>query len=67
MLPTAAMYVYAGKVAGDLTALATGAAAPKGTAYYVILSLGLAATIAATILVSRAARRALRDAHRELL
>lgn len=67
MLPTAAMYVYAGKVAGDLTALATGAAAPKGTAYYVILSLGLAATIAATVLVSRAARRALRDAHRELL
>lgn len=67
MVPTAAMYVYAGKVAGDLTALATGAGTPKGTTYYVLLTLGLVATVAATILVTRAAKRALEDAHRDLL
>ena len=65
MVPTAAMYVYAGKVAGDLTALATGAGTPRGTPYYVLLTLGLIATIAATVLVTRAARRALHDAHKE--
>ena len=59
MIPTAAMYVYAGKVAGDLAALAAGAASPRGTAYYVLLTLGLVATILATLLVTRAARRAL--------
>jgi uncharacterized membrane protein YdjX (TVP38/TMEM64 family) len=62
MVPTAAMYVYAGKVAGDVAALATGNATPKGGAYYVLLSLGLAATVLATVLVTRAARKALRDA-----
>jgi uncharacterized membrane protein YdjX (TVP38/TMEM64 family) len=67
MVPTAAMYVYAGKVAGDLTALATGAAAPRGATYYVLLTFGLAATIFATVLVTRAARRALEHAHRDLV
>jgi uncharacterized membrane protein YdjX (TVP38/TMEM64 family) len=62
MIPTAAMYVYVGKVAGDLTALATGAAPPKGTTYYALMTLGLMATVAATVLVTRAARRALQDA-----
>jgi uncharacterized membrane protein YdjX (TVP38/TMEM64 family) len=67
MIPTAAMYVYAGKVAGDLTALATGNAAPKGTIYYVMLALGLAATITATVLITRAAKRTLRNAHAEFV
>ena len=66
MVPTAAMYVYAGKVTGDLTALATGAAAPKGAMYYVLLTLGLGATVTATLLVTRAAKRALRNAHQDL-
>lgn len=66
MIPTAAMYVYAGKVAGDLAALAAGAAAPRGPAYYVFLTTGLAATIAATVLVTRAARRALAHGHHDL-
>jgi uncharacterized membrane protein YdjX (TVP38/TMEM64 family) len=56
MVPTAAMYVYAGKVAGDLTALATGKATPRGPVYYVLLTLGLLATVAATVLVTRAGR-----------
>lgn len=66
MIPTAAMYVYAGKVAGDLAALAAGAAVRRGPVYYVLLTLGLAATILATVLVTRAARRALRDSHHDL-
>jgi uncharacterized membrane protein YdjX (TVP38/TMEM64 family) len=67
MIPTAAMYVYAGKVAGDLAALAAGAGTPKGMAYYVLLTFGLAATVAATWLVTRAARRALENAHHDLV
>jgi uncharacterized membrane protein YdjX (TVP38/TMEM64 family) len=67
MVPTAAMYVYAGKVAGDLTALAAGTATPKGTAYYAMLTFGLVATVAATVLVTRAAKRALRAAHNDLM
>jgi len=58
MLPVVAMYVYSGKVAGDLAALASGAAAPRGAAYYVLLSLGLGSTVLVTLLVTRMARRA---------
>lgn len=59
MIPTAAMYVYAGKVAGDLAVLASGSAAPRGASYYVLLAFGLVATVAATVMVTRAAKRAL--------
>jgi uncharacterized membrane protein YdjX (TVP38/TMEM64 family) len=67
MVPTAAMYVYAGKVAGDLTALATGKASPKGASYYVLLALGLIATVVATLLITRAARRSLEHSHDDLV
>ena len=66
MIPTAAMYVYAGKVAGDLAALASGAAVQRGVAYYVFLTFGLAATVTAAVLVTRAAKRALKDTHHDL-
>lgn len=66
MIPTAAMYVYAGKVAGDLAALASGATVGRGPTYYVLLTLGLAATVLATVLVTRAARRALEHRHHDL-
>jgi uncharacterized membrane protein YdjX (TVP38/TMEM64 family) len=59
MTPVAAMYVYAGKVAGDFALLASGAAAPRGTTYYILVTTGLIATVAATVLVTRAAKRAL--------
>src|SRR5690606_30976442 len=36
MVPPAAMYVYAGKFAGDLAALASGTAHPRGPAYYLM-------------------------------
>jgi uncharacterized membrane protein YdjX (TVP38/TMEM64 family) len=59
MLPIAAAYVYAGKVAGDLATLATGAAAPRGPTYYWLLAFGLASTTLATLMVTRAAARAI--------
>ena len=65
MLPIVAVYVYAGKVAGDLATLAAGASAPRGATYYWLLALGLASTALATVLVTRAAARAVES--RELV
>lgn len=62
MLPGTLLYVYTGKVAGDLAAIAGGAAPARGVGYYAVLGLGLAATLAVTILVTRAAKRALTEA-----
>jgi uncharacterized membrane protein YdjX (TVP38/TMEM64 family) len=57
MLPIIVMYVYAGKVAGDLAALFSGDAHPQGPVYYSMLILGLATTILASVLVDRTAAR----------
>ena len=62
MLPGTLLYVYYGKLAGDVAALAGGAAPEKGTGYYAVLILGLIATIVVTTLVTRTARRALKEA-----
>jgi uncharacterized membrane protein YdjX (TVP38/TMEM64 family) len=62
MLPGTLLYVYSGKVAGDVATAAGGAAVSRGTGYYAFLALGFAATLAVTIAVTRIARRALRDA-----
>ncbi|MFN8646988.1 MAG: VTT domain-containing protein [Gemmatimonadales bacterium] len=62
MLPGTILYVYYGKVAGDVAALASGAAPARGAGHYVVLALGLAATIGVTVLVTRTARRALAEA-----
>ena len=62
MLPGTLLYVYYGKLAGDVAALAGGAARQKGAGYYAVLSLGLAATIVVTTVVTRTARRALKEA-----
>lgn len=63
MLPGTLLYVYYGKVIGDVAKLAAEDAAPdQGFAYYAVLVLGLAATIAVTAVVTRLARRALREA-----
>jgi uncharacterized membrane protein YdjX (TVP38/TMEM64 family) len=59
MLPGTLLYVYYGKLAGDVAALAGGAAVRKDTTYYAVLILGLAATVLVTALVTRIARRAL--------
>ncbi len=62
MLPGTLLYVYYGKLLGDVAALAGGAAPEKDAGYYGVLALGLAATLAVTTLVTRIARRALREA-----
>ena len=61
MLPGTLVYVYSGKVVGDVTRLAGGARAERGAGYYAVLVVGLAATVVATALVTRTARRALED------
>jgi uncharacterized membrane protein YdjX (TVP38/TMEM64 family) len=62
MLPGTLLYVYYGKLAGDVAALAGGAAVEKDAAYYTVLVLGLVATVVVTALVTRTARRALQQA-----
>ncbi|MGH9202533.1 MAG: TVP38/TMEM64 family protein, partial [Vicinamibacterales bacterium] len=58
MVPAVAAYVYAGKVAGDLATVAAGVATPRGPTYYALLTVGLAATILASVSITRAAARA---------
>ena len=62
MLPGTLLYVYSGKVVGDLAALAGGAPLPRGAGGTLLLVVGLAATVVATALVTRIARRALAEA-----
>ncbi len=62
MLPGTVLYVYYGKLIGDVAALAGGAAPDKGAGYYAVLVVGLVATVVVTTLVTRTARRALREA-----
>jgi uncharacterized membrane protein YdjX (TVP38/TMEM64 family) len=59
MWPTIIMYVYYGKVVGDVAALAAGVAPPRGTEYYVLLVVGLVATIVASTMITRAAKKAM--------
>jgi len=61
MLPGTLLYVYYGKLAGDVAALAGGSAVAKGPEYYAVLILGLVATIVVTTIVTRIARRALQE------
>jgi uncharacterized membrane protein YdjX (TVP38/TMEM64 family) len=65
MIPGTLLYVYSGKLAGDVAALAGESALAKGWGYYSLLALGLAASLALTIVVARIARRALADATAE--
>lgn len=57
MVPGTVLYVYYGRVAGEVAAAAGGTS--RGVEYYALLGLGLLATIAATWMVTRAARREL--------
>src|ERR1700759_5572445 len=60
-IPGSFVYAYAGKVTGEALALSGQAQVPKNASYYALLVAGLVATIAATMVVSRTARRALQD------
>jgi uncharacterized membrane protein YdjX (TVP38/TMEM64 family) len=62
MLPGTLLYVYSGKIAGDVAAVAAGAGPERGTAETVLLVVGLLATAGVTFLVTRIARRALAEA-----
>ena len=59
MIPGTLLYVYSGKIAGDVASLASGGGVERGAGYWAVLGLGLAATVAVTIVVTRTARRAL--------
>ena len=60
IVPGTVLYVYYGAVAGSLAAAAGGA--ERSTADWVLLGAGLVATLIASLLVARAARRALASA-----
>ncbi|MFQ5457563.1 MAG: TVP38/TMEM64 family protein [Myxococcota bacterium] len=62
MIPGTLLYVYYGKLAGDVAALAGGVAPERGAAYYAVLGVGLAATLLVTVFVTRLAKRALGEA-----
>ncbi len=59
MLPGTVLYVYYGRVIGDIAALAAGARPERGPSYYIFLGVGLLATILVTALLTRLARREL--------
>ena len=59
MLPATVLYTYYGKVIGDAAAIASGTAPPRGPEYYALLAMGLAATLAVTVVITRAAKRGL--------
>lgn len=62
MLPGTLLYVYSGKVAGEVAALAGNADVRHGAGYYAIIGIGFVATVVVTLLVTRVARRALHEA-----
>jgi uncharacterized membrane protein YdjX (TVP38/TMEM64 family) len=59
MIPAILMYTYYGKVVGDVAALAAGVSPPRGPEYYGLLVVGLIAIVVSTMLITRAARRAI--------
>lgn len=65
MLPGTFLYVYLGKLAGDLAAVAGGAERETTPGEQALLAVGLLATIAVVTLVTRIARRALAEATAE--
>ena len=62
MIPGTLLYVYTGKLASVVVGASNAASPPRGLAFYVVLGLGLAATAAVTIIVTRLAKRALATA-----
>jgi pyruvate/2-oxoglutarate dehydrogenase complex dihydrolipoamide dehydrogenase (E3) component/uncharacterized membrane protein YdjX (TVP38/TMEM64 family) len=64
MVPGTLMYVYLGSLVTSLTALTAGQTS-GGTAEQALYFLGLAATVAVTVVVTRVARRALDQATHE--
>ncbi|MCP4202652.1 MAG: TVP38/TMEM64 family protein [bacterium] len=59
MIPGTFLYVYYGKALGSLAAVAGGAQVERDAGYWVVLTLGLVATVIVTTVVTRIAKRAL--------
>lgn len=62
MLPSVLLYVYYGKLMGDVAALAHGAEVPHDTVYWTATLFGLISTMAVSVVLARTATRALRVA-----
>lgn len=65
MVPGTFLYVYYGKALGSLAEVAGGSQPDKGAADWVLLGVGLAATVLVTTIITRIARRALREVEDE--
>ncbi len=61
MLPGTFLYVYLGSTIGDLARIGAGETPDAGVWGWVAKTVGLLATVAVTVVVTRAARRALRE------
>jgi uncharacterized membrane protein YdjX (TVP38/TMEM64 family) len=61
MLPATFLYVYYGKVLGSLAALSSDAPVDQGAGKWVMIVVGLLATVAVTTVITRIARRALKQ------
>lgn len=61
MLPATLLYVYYGKAIGDLAQVAAGAGRDRGLADYLLMALGLVATVAVVTIIVRIAKRALAE------
>lgn len=61
MLPGTVLYVYYGRLIGDVVRAVSGARIEHGVAYWVVLAFGLIATLLVTLVITRAAKRALRS------
>jgi uncharacterized membrane protein YdjX (TVP38/TMEM64 family) len=59
MLPGTFLYVYYGKAIGSLAAVAGGAEVERGPGDWILLAVGLLATLLVTTVVTRVARKAL--------
>jgi uncharacterized membrane protein YdjX (TVP38/TMEM64 family) len=61
MVPGTLLYVYYGKLAGDVARAAGNLTPERGAGYYAVMVLGLLATIAVTAYLTRLARRTLAE------
>lgn len=61
MIPATVLYVYYGKVIGDVAQIAAGVGEERGLADHALLALGLVATVVVTTIIVRIARRALKE------
>lgn len=59
MLPATLLYVYSGRLIGDVAAVSAGTRIQRSAGEYALLALGAVATLMVVVLVTRIARRAL--------